>query len=144
MKIYFDLDGTIANLYGVENWLDDLITENVRPYAVAAPLVNLSLLARTIHKLEKKGYEFGVISWLSKNSTREYDEAVRNTKMEWLKKHLPSVEWSEIFIVSYGTPKSNFKPDENAILFDDEERNRIDWGNGAYDVQNILETLKSL
>ena len=26
--IYFDLDGTIADLYGVEGWLDDLIAEN--------------------------------------------------------------------------------------------------------------------
>ena len=30
MRICFDMDGTIADLYGVEGWLDDLISENVR------------------------------------------------------------------------------------------------------------------
>ena len=64
--IYFDVDGTIANLYGVEGWLADLEAENVRPYVVAKPMVNLSLLARYIHKAQKMGYVVGVISWLSK------------------------------------------------------------------------------
>ena len=26
--IYFDMDGTIANFYGVDGWLNDLINEN--------------------------------------------------------------------------------------------------------------------
>ena len=29
--IYFDMDGTIADLYAVENWLDDLINFRPRP-----------------------------------------------------------------------------------------------------------------
>ena len=29
MRICFDMDGTIANLYGVENWLEYLIAEDV-------------------------------------------------------------------------------------------------------------------
>ena len=32
--IYFDLDGTLANLYGVENWLEYLIKEDTYPYDV--------------------------------------------------------------------------------------------------------------
>ena len=43
--IYFDMDGTIADLYGVSGWLADLEAENVRPYAEAKPLINLALLA---------------------------------------------------------------------------------------------------
>lgn len=35
MRICFDMDGTIADLYGVENWLDYLIAEDVKPYAEA-------------------------------------------------------------------------------------------------------------
>ena len=37
--IYFDMDGTIADLYGVDGWLDDLMNESTRPYAAAAPLL---------------------------------------------------------------------------------------------------------
>ena len=54
MTIYLDCDGTWVDLYGVDNWLDYLLAENVYPYANAKPLVNLSLLARTIHELQRK------------------------------------------------------------------------------------------
>ena len=32
MTFYVDMDGTIANLYGVENWLEYLINEDAFPY----------------------------------------------------------------------------------------------------------------
>lgn len=141
--IYFDLDGTIADLYGVEGWLDDLIAENTRPYAEAKPLLNLSLLARYIHKAQKMGYIVGVISWLSKSGTPEYNKAVTEVKREWLKKHLPSVEWDEIHIVEYGTPKSTCRTCPG-ILFDDEERNLKEWGAGAVIASSLLEVLRNL
>ena len=46
--IYFDMDGTIADLYGVDGWLDDLMNESTRPYAAAAPLLNMQQLARSL------------------------------------------------------------------------------------------------
>ena len=141
--IYFDLDGTIADLYGVEGWLDDLIAENTRPYAEAKPLLNLSLLARYIHKAQKMGYIVGVISWLSKSGSDAYNEAVTITKREWLAKHLPSVEWDEIHIVKYGTPKSTCRSCPG-ILFDDEQRNLDEWGAGAVIASNLLEILRNL
>ena len=49
---------------------------------------------------------FGVVSWLSKNGSEKYNNAVTETKMEWLANHMPSVKWNEIKIVEYGTPKS--------------------------------------
>ena len=141
--IYFDMDGTIADLYGVEGWLDDLIAENTRPYVEAKPLLNLSLLARYIHKAQKMGYIVGVISWLSKSGTPEYNKAVTEVKREWLAKHLPSVEWDEIHIVEYGTPKSTCRSCPG-ILFDDEERNLNEWGAGAIIASNLLEVLRNL
>ena len=141
--IYFDMDGTIADLYGVEGWLDDLIAENTRPYAEAKPLLNLSLLARYIHKAQKMGYIVGVISWLSKSGSDAYNEAVTIAKREWLAKHLPSVEWDEIHIVKYGTPKSTCRSCPG-ILFDDEQRNLDEWGAGAVIASNLLEILRNL
>lgn len=144
ITINFDMDGTIADLYGVENWLDYLIAENTFPYANAKPLIRLNLLARRLNTLQRNGYEIAVISWLSKSGTEEYNRAVTEVKMAWLKKHLPSVNWDRITIVPYGTPKENFCNNPLDVLFDDEERNRTNWTGKAYDVQNILEILAEM
>lgn len=140
-KIYFDMDGTIANLYGVDGWLEYLINRDTTPYEKALPMINFSYLARLLNRLQKNGYTIGIISWTAKNSTAEYDERVAEAKKRWLKKHLPSVHFDEIHIVEYGTPKSTCG---NGILFDDEEQNRIEWNGTAYNVDRILEVLRNL
>ena len=140
-QINFDMDGTLCDFYGVEGWLDDLDNYNTRPYEIAKPLLNLSVLARYLNKLQSKGYTVNIISWLSKTSTADFDERVTRVKLEWLKKHLKSVKFDNITIISYGTPKQNFG---KGILFDDETKNRDSWVGLAYDEKNILEILKSL
>ena len=140
-KIWFDMDGTIANLYAVEGWLPMLRAYDPTPYAQAEPMVNMSALARLLHKAQRLGYEIGIISWLSKEPTAEYNMAVTQAKIEWLEMHLPSVEWNEIHIVAYGTPKHELC---EGILFDDEEHNRTEWGEGAYEPCEIMEFLRGL
>ena len=140
-KIWFDMDGTIADLYGVNGWLEMLRTYDATPYATARPLFNMNALARVLNRLTREGWEICVVSWLSKNSTAEYDEAVTAAKRAWLNKHLRSVNFAKIDIIAYGTPK---KQNREGILFDDEIQNRKNWGEGAYDVQNIIEILKTL
>lgn len=140
-NIYFDMDGTIANLYGVTGWLEDLINEDVRPYTVAKPLINMNALARVLNRLIRNGYSVNVISWTSKGGTTEYNNAVAKAKRGWLKKHLASVKFDNINIIPYGTPKSTCG---NGILFDDEEQNRTEWNGVAHDEKNIIEVLKAL
>jgi hypothetical protein len=142
--IYFDMDGTIANLYGVENWLNYLRNNDETPYTIAEPLVRLASLARVLNNLQRKGYKIGIISWLAKNSSTDYDEKVTKAKRAWLNKHLHSVTFDEINIVTYGTPKQMFAKTNNDILFDDEAKNRNDWTGKAFDVTNIIETLRGL
>jgi hypothetical protein len=135
------MDGTIANFYGVEGWLDYILAKDATPYAMAKPLVNFSSLARVLNRLQKEGWKINIISWLAKNSDVDYDNRVTKAKKEWLAKHLPSVKWDKISIVAYGTPKSTCG---NGILFDDEMPNRTEWKGIAYDVENIIEILKAL
>ena len=141
IKINFDLDGTLANLYAVEGWLDMLTDYDPTPYMTAKPLLNMAYLARLLNRAQRLGYEINVISWLSKDSNPIYDEEVIFAKRLWLHKHLPSVEWNEIHIVAYGTPKHEIC---EGILFDDEEHNRIEWGEGAYEPKDIIEFLRGL
>lgn len=144
MTFYFDMDGTLNQFYSVPNWLEYLENADTTPYAIAKPAINFSLLARRIHQIQRKGYNVGIISWTSKGGTDEYNANVTAIKRAWLKKHLPSVEWNEITIIPYGTPKHDYANDKYAILFDDEKRNRDAWKSKtrlAYDETCIFEIL---
>lgn len=142
MKIWLDMDGTIANLYAVDGWLADLEAYRARPYAEAAPMLNMSLLARLLNKLQRIGHTVGIISWTSRTGTAEYNAEVSVVKHQWLSRHLSSVRWNAIHVVPYGTNKKEVCGE--GILFDDEERNRVQWGEGAHSNTEIIEVLKEL
>jgi hypothetical protein len=141
MKINFDMDGTLVDFYGVENWLEMLKNEDTTPYAEAKPLVNFSLFARYLNKLAAIGYEINIISWTARNGSPHFNSEIASVKREYLRQHLPSVTFTNIYIVDYGTPKHEIS---NGILFDDESLNRDDWGTNAYQPCEIFTVLKSL
>lgn len=148
MTIYLDLDGTVIDFYGVPNWLECLEAQDSTPYRIAKPLVNLSTLARYLNRLQARGYNIGIISWLSKSGTDKFNAEVAEVKRDWLAKHLPSVQWDEIHIVPYGVPKSTCATCPNAILFDDEQRNLNEWTANthhmAYNADLLMEILRHL
>ena len=146
MTIYFDMDGTIANLYGVENWLSQLRAEDATPYAEAAPLVDMGELQLYLSILQNRGYKIGVISWLAKNSSKSYDKIVRKTKKEWLRATLPEIQFDEIHIVKYGTRKDYVAKDKFGIIFDDDERVREKWKGLPINpnTEDIIEKLKEI
>lgn len=125
--IYFDMDGTIADLYGVENWLEKLRAYNPTPYIDAKVKLNMQALAHRLNKLQKNGYTIGIISWLSKETNAEYNRAVTRAKLEWLKKHLASVEFDEVHLVPYGKKKSKVAQVKGGYIFDDSETVRREW-----------------
>ena len=143
MKIWFDMDGTIADLYGVENWLEMLIAHDETPYAIAKPIVNLSVLARLMNKAQRKGFEICIVSALAKDSTAEYDEKVRNAKIKWLANHLKSVHFDEIRFVPYWYTKNDVNTGTD-VLFDDEERHLEKWTGTAVHASKMIETLKAI
>lgn len=140
--IWFDMDGTIADLYAVKDWLSKLRAEDPSPYAEAAVMWNMNQLARKLNKLQRAGYKLGIISWLSKTSTPAYDEAVTAAKMKWLHKHLASVHFDAIHIVSYGVNK--WEVCGAGILFDDESKNRDTWQGEAYHPDMMMKVLNRL
>lgn len=144
MIINFDMDGTIADLYGDPDWLAKLLAHDPSPYGEARPLVNMAHFARLIHRLQGMGIQVAIISWLSKDPSEGYGEEVTEEKLDWLERHLPSVHWDFIDILPYGTPKGDFAFNPDDILFDDEQRNRDGWPEVAYDVQDILGVLSEI
>lgn len=148
--INFDMDGTIADLYANPNWLEMLRAFNPTPYATAEPLWDMVELAEICAELQKQGNIINIISWLSKESTAEYDREVRKAKKEWLARYKMPVD--HFHGVKYGTPKARvikgtITADFEAILIDDEEQNRNAWKIGRTvnpTTENIIEFLKSL
>lgn len=141
--IWFDMDGTIANFYGIPDWLECLNEGDTYPYRAAKPLLNMAHLARLLNRLQSKGWYIGIVSWTSKCGTPAFNAEIEIAKLEWLNRHLRSVHWDEIHIIPYGTPKHEVVS-VTGILFDDEAPNRNNWTGTAYDVENILEILKGL
>lgn len=150
MKVLcFDMDGTIANFYGVENWLPMLRNFDPTPYRAAKPMMNFSALARQLNAAQRNGARLVIISWCSKCSNPNFDIEIELAKRNWLAEHLPSVHWDAIHIVPYGTNKAKVcgVDGEDFFLFDDEERNRNEWEKFdglAFNPSDITEILKQL
>lgn len=152
MKIVFDMDGTIADLYAVENWEPRLRAEDASPYAEAVPMWNMEILNQLLEMLKAQGHEIIVVTWLSKNSTEEYKDAVREAKREWLAEQC--FPYNRFHGVQYGATKADsirkyMNPDEEAILIDDNAKVRNGWHLGraidptAIDIIQFLESLLS-
>ena len=144
--LVFDMDGTIANLYGVENWLDDLRAENPRPYVNAEPMYNMLVLNGLLEVLKDMGWRVVVTTWLAKGSTPAYDALVREAKIEWLERY--NFPYDEIHLVKYGTTKANCTRHIGGfqVLVDDNEQIRKGWtlGDTINANENIIEALLEL
>ena len=144
-KIYFDMDGTFYNLYGYNGWLECILSEKTECYTRSTLLVNYEKFVTVLNELKGKGYTIGIITWLSKNATKKYQNMVRSAKYRYIKKNFSGV-FDEIHIIQYGKNKNQYA-ENGYILFDDEENNRIEWEkkNGiSYNVNNIIDILENM
>lgn len=148
--ICFDMDGTIADLYGVEGWLEMLREENAKPYEIARPMWNMAELNEVLKMLQTNGIEIRVITWLSMDSSEDYKEKTRQAKLEWLEKQ--GFPFNKFHGIAYGTTKANcvrkyLDLNEQAILIDDNAKIRQGWNWGQTidpTTENIIDILKAL
>lgn len=141
--LVFDMDGTLADFYGVNGWLDDLQSHNPRPYVMAKPLYDMDTLVNVLGLLKENGWTIVITSWLAKNSDTDFDNVVRQAKRDWLMRY--NFPYDEIHLVKYGTTKANCtrKLGGYQILVDDNEKVRNGWtlGNTINANENILKAL---
>lgn len=144
--LVFDMDGTLADFYGVNGWLEYLNESNPTPYIIAEPLYDMVVLTSVLNILKTKGWKIVVTSWLAKDSTKDFDKEVRQAKREWLEEY--NFPFDEIHLVKYGTTKANCtrKLGGYQILVDDNEQVRKGWNLGATinANENILDKLIDL
>lgn len=144
--LVFDMDGTIADLYGVQNWLEDLRAENPRPYIKAKPIYETDILNTLLQIFKDNGWKIVVTTWLARGSTKAYDRLVREAKLAWLDTY--NFPYDEIHLVKYGTTKANCTRHLGGfqVLIDDNADVRKGWNLGdTIDAnENILEQLVDL
>lgn len=144
--IYWDMDGTIADLYGFDGWLEMLHNENVKPYAECGDLVDTEELFWLLNAFVARGVTVGVISWGAMGGSREYCKATKKAKREWINARYPDI-FSEFHVVKYGTPKHHVRNIEDSILVDDNAEVRNAWKGAtidASDTKNMLAALRKI
>lgn len=121
IKVYLDLDGTIASLYTEKDWLKRLHNEEEGLFLNLKPIINQEML---LEKFPKEKYEITVLSMTPKDASLEYCERVKTEKDLWLSEYFPSL--TKRIYKKYGHNK-NLKNSANAILIDDNEIIRNNW-----------------
>ena len=126
--IVLDMDGTITDLYGVDNWLSYLLIEDPTPYAVAKPYGDSKAINAALATLQGMGYVIEVVSWLSKGKpSKAFNAAVRKAKLDWLSNYYPCIDPSNVHVVAHGTNKWRVSNNKGGVLFDDEQGNIDNW-----------------
>ena len=113
--VYLDMDGTIADLYGMKNWLEKLENEVEGLFLGCKPLVSEDELE---YIFPSDIYELRVCSMTPKDATDEYCQVVIKEKNQWLDKYFPSI--THRVYMAYGNNK-NLRNSKNHILVDDNE-----------------------
>lgn len=123
-KIFFDMDGTIANLYQKKGWFEAILNEEKGLFSSLEPMFTAEEISRItayLAEMEKDNrVELEVITWTPMNASDNYCQIVAEEKREWLENYFPGF-FSQIHILPYGVPKQYAftKRCQNMILVDD-------------------------
>lgn len=134
--IWFDMDGTIYDLYKIPNWLEMLVDKkdynvyNIDGYERP----NLARIRSAVQALIAIGWRVGVITWAGKgvNEFTEEMTATVRAKREWLGKNLPEL-LQEFNCIPYGMSKAGYLrlcqigSNTTNYLVDDNKEVRKDW-----------------
>ncbi len=148
--ICFDMDGTIADFYGVNGWLEMGNNADTTPYEIAKPLWDMVKLAAILQKARAKGIEIRIITWLWGGGNADFAERTRQAKREWLAKY--GFPFDHFHGVKYGATKADsirryLAENETAIIFDDSAKVRKGWHLGEAvnpQTENIIEYLQGI
>ena len=147
MTIYLDMDGTFYNLYEIDGWLNELLTESKNIFTKGNALYKIEDLQKTFENVSSK-YELGIITWTPKECRKTYVGNTAKQKYKWLRENDLIKYFSKIVMIEYGKEKYKYMK-ENDILIDDDmknittakENNRKAIHTNGTDLIEILETI---
>ena len=133
-SIWFDMDGTIADLYKVEGWLTKLRSNDWSVYSECAPRHNYQRINAAVEALIENGWQVGVITWASKGIGWGKDlDKIAEVKFDWLCKFFPALADGHFACIPYGYSKADFLEEKMgdcytvSYLVDDNKEVRQEW-----------------
>lgn len=137
--IWFDMDGTLYDLYKIPGWLEALRTNRWEIFEVPGyARAHIERIRAAIAGLKEAGWMVGVITWAPKNLTAEQFndfQEIANIKYAWLKAHVPELTGgnTRFYCQPYGKSKADVViwEDDAAgnvnYLVDDNKEVRREW-----------------
>jgi hypothetical protein len=129
--VYFDMDGTIADLYGVKDVFKRLDNNDASPYREATPIPEY---VNMMKEFKDMGYRVGIITAGSRFPPNTPDTVkdkmnadTEAAKVDWLKTQGLWDIVDTFQFVPYGTSKYEVADDKTGILVDDEDKVLNTW-----------------
>ena len=119
--VYFDMDGTISDLYGVSNIFMDSLDASV--YYEAKPINKYIDMLKEFHNM---GYKVIILSCLGMISEKQFDIDTINNKNRWLDEYVGDKYIDERIYLPYTKHKEQYIT-EYGILVDDDDKVLMNW-----------------
>ena len=129
VTVWFDMDGTIADLYGHEDWLKRLRNDDASIFLELKPMFYIYEAFEQIRsQLEEQNIivNIGIITWTPMEATYKFEKECESTKRDWIETLYPALD--EFYAIPYGTPKQsaiNTKQGLHILVDDNEEVRRV-------------------
>lgn len=117
-RLYLDMDGTIADLYRIDGWLERLESSDSNLFIECKPIITQAQLFEVFPSNE---YDISILSMTPKGCSDSYATDVIRQKNEWLDEYFPDLKKRIYKKYSYN---KNLKNSENSILVDDNAKIR--------------------
>lgn len=126
IRVFVDMDGTIADLYSIKNYLTEMYKED---FFYSLPAYRNTLEAIILFKLKHPEIPCSTLS-----SAMSENPGTVPGKNYWLDRNIPADVRFERIFTEYGKPKADFIKggiSSNDYLLDDHSPNLIQWENAG-------------
>ena len=136
--VYFDMDGTLADLYGVTNVFKRLDALDANVYSEAKPI---DKYINMLKEFKHMGYKVIILSCLGMISDKQFDKDTVHNKGVWLDKYVGKEYIDERIYIPNTKHKEQYI-NEYGILVDDDDKVLVNWNYDRIKAINNNKAIK--
>lgn len=137
--VYFDMDGTIADLYGVSDCFKRLDNMDATVYSEAKPIDKYINMLKEFHTM---GYRVVILSALGMVSSKQFDKDTVRNKGIWLDTYVGKEYIDERIYIPNTKHKELYQLFGKGILVDDDDRVLMNWNYDRIKATNSNKAIK--